>query len=404
MKKIIIKLFPFGNIRNIAMFYVLSGVYNAWIIAGVWIFIWGAFMTKTQIGISDSITFTVGFLFELPSGVIADLMGRRKAIILGNVLLTLGNLLVGVSSSFVSITVWYLVWTIGYAFQSGATEALAYDSLKQKGLVKKWDQVISTSTVIGRVSSLTATALGGLLFTVGFRLPYMVSAAIGVVGVIAALYLKEIPVKKVDSYWSVGLYTNQIKDGLRTLIKPNVLPFAFLALTVISIGYMYNWGILRPLTGERFGFTPTTYSYLLSITSLTVIITMSPIRKMLKKITRHSSIFLLSTVYAILFLVTGFSHELLVGGLLMIALSIGLTNLEIVFSQFINEHTKAEHRATTLSAVALFTKMPYIFLALYLGRIAETGGLPQFTSTVGLIALAVCGLSLVLAKKKQSKL
>jgi MFS family permease len=401
MDKIISRIFPFSHIRNVAMFYVLSGVYNAWIIAGVWIFIWGAFMTKTQIGISDSITFTIGFLFELPSGVIADLMGRRKAIILGNILLTLGNLLVGISSSFVSITVWYLVWTIGYAFQSGATEALAYDTLKQKGLENKWDQVISVSTVIGRISSLTSTAIGGMLFVMGFRLPYMVATAIGLIGVIAAFYLVEIKAKKVDSYWSVELYVNQIKDGLRTLLKPNVLPIAILALTIISIGYMYNWGILRPLTGERFGFSPTTYSYLLSITSLSVIMTLAPMRNMLKKISRPVSIFVLSFFYAIIFLITGFSHELIIGGILMIALSIGLTNIEIVFSQFINEHTRAEHRATTLSAVALFTKMPYIFLALYVGRIAETNGLPQFTIIVGTIALLVSILSLILAKRRQ---
>jgi hypothetical protein len=78
MGKILSKLFPYSDIRNIAIFYILSAVYNAWIMSAVWIFIWSMFMTKTQIGISDSITFTVGFLFELPSGVIADLMGRKR--------------------------------------------------------------------------------------------------------------------------------------------------------------------------------------------------------------------------------------------------------------------------------------------------------------------------------------
>jgi len=84
MKNMVKKLFPLSNLRNIAMYYVLSGVYNAWIVSGVWVFIWGTFMTKAQIGISDSITFAIGFLVELPSGVFADVIGRRKAIILGN--------------------------------------------------------------------------------------------------------------------------------------------------------------------------------------------------------------------------------------------------------------------------------------------------------------------------------
>src|SRR3990167_10998599 len=112
MNTLLDRLFPLRSIRNIAMFYVLSVVYNAWVVAGVWVFIWGAFMTKTQIGISDSFTFAVGFLVELPSGIFADLIGRRKAILIGNILLAIGNLCVGLSSSFFGITVWYLIWTI----------------------------------------------------------------------------------------------------------------------------------------------------------------------------------------------------------------------------------------------------------------------------------------------------
>jgi MFS family permease len=104
------------------------------------------------------------FFIELPSGVLADLIGRRKAILFGNTLLFIGNLFIAFSSSFLGITLWYLVWTIGYAFQSGATEALAYDSVKKIGREDLWPKVNATSTIVGRTTSLTATALGGLLY------------------------------------------------------------------------------------------------------------------------------------------------------------------------------------------------------------------------------------------------
>src|SRR3989344_4053869 len=178
------RIFPLWRVRNVAIFYILSSVYNMWFLAGVWVFIWGMFMTKTQIGLSDGLTFAVGFLVELPSGIFADLIGRRKAILIGNILLAICNLCVGLSSSFFGITVWYLIWTIGYAFQSGATEALAYDSLKKIHLESHWPKVISTSAVLSKVSTLICTALGGYLFLLGFRLPYLTAAAIGIIGVI----------------------------------------------------------------------------------------------------------------------------------------------------------------------------------------------------------------------------
>lgn len=393
MKVLLDKLFPFRNIRNIAVFYVLSMVYNAWFVAAVWIFIWGAFMTKTQMGLSDSLTFTIGFLIELPSGVFADLMGRKKAIIIGSTLLVVGNLFVGLSTNFISLTGWYLVWTIGYAFQSGTTEALAYDSLKNSGFESEWNAVISSATVISRISTLTCTALGGILYTIGYNLPYLAAAAVGVIGILASLYLDEIVVKKHENRWSIHMYIAQIKDGLRTLVDQKVKTIALLSLTISSIGYMYNWGIIRPLTGERFGFTPTNFAFLLSIISLAVIFSMIPLRWLQKKIKLESLIFWVGFTFSMLFFVLGFPHSLITGGVLMIGLAVGLTYAEILFSKFINLHTKAEHRATTLSAVTLFTKMPYVALALIIGKIGDNNAIPQFTIFVGGIALILWGIS-----------
>jgi len=388
------RLFPLRHIKNIALFYLLTLVYNSWIIAGVWIFIWGAFMTKFQIGISDSITFAIGFLIELPSGVWADFIGRKKAIIIGNLLLTVGNLFVALSSSFLGITVWYLVWTIGYAFQSGATEAHAYDTLKKQGLSHHWDRVISTSVVIGKIAILVSTALGGYLFLLGFRLPYLALTLVSAIGLITALNLEHIPVKKPKNLWSIKNYLKQIKEGVGTLVKKHILPISITCLTTTGLAYMYNWGILRPLTAERFGYTPTTFSLLISFTSLVVIVFVWLLGKFQKKFHIEKIIFGTTFLYALFFTIMGFPHNIILGGLIMISLSIGLTFTEILFSQFINRHTPEKHRATTLSSVALFTKLPYVFLALVIGAIAEVDKLPHYTIAVGLIALALWALSL----------
>lgn len=403
MNKLLDRIFPLRKMRNVSMFYVLSAVYNAWFMAGVWVFIWGMFMTKTQIGISDSITFTIGFLVELPSGVFADLIGRKKAIVIGNILLTIGSLFVGLSSSFVGITGWYLVWTIGFAFQSGATEAHVYDTIKQQGLENEWHAVISTSTVIGKIATLLCTALGGYLFIFGFRLPYMAAAITGSIGIIAALSLQEIVIRRKANLWSLKAYLDQIKDGIHILFKPNIIPLSLLSLVILGIGYMYNWGLLRPLTSQRFGFTPTTYSLLLAATSFIVIISIISLRWLQKKIKIEILLFSIGFLYAFLFLVMGLPHAWVTGGLLTIGLAIALTYIDILFSQYINLHTDEKHRATTLSAVALFTKLPYVLLALIIGRIAEKNQLPQYTIIVGVIALALWMVSLFVFTKGVNK-
>jgi MFS family permease len=399
MKKIADKLFPMWRVRNIAMFYVLSSIYNMWFVGGVWIFIWGMFMTKTQMGISDALTFAVGFLVELPSGVVADIVGRRKAILWGSILLCLGNFSIAFSNSFWHLTLSYLVWTIGYAFQSGATEALAYDSLKRIGKEETWAEVIGTSSVISRATSLIATGVGGFLFLTWFRLPYLTFAISGILGIIAAYFLTEIPVSVNKSAWSVKTYVDQIKDGVSTLAKPNIFALSLISLFVAGAGYMYNWGLLRPLTGDRFGFTASTLPLLLAGGSVVVILATVVLVKIKGLFKLEALIFASSLVFSVLYLVLGGPHKAVVGGIIMISLAVAGSWVDQLYSRFLNLHTKPEHRATTLSAVALFTKFPYVALALVMGILADRKALPQFTMVVGGVLLCVW----ILARYKYSK-
>lgn len=364
-----------------------------WFVAGVWVFIWGRFMTNGQIGISDAITFLVGFLVELPSGVFADLIGRRKAILIGNILLTIGNFCIAFSSSFLSITFFYCIWSVGYAFQSGATEALAYDSLKKLKLDNEWHRVISTSTVVGRVSTLLATAIGGFVFSVWFRLPYLIFGFSGCVGILSAYLLNEIQVShKVDT-WSLSSYINQIKDGLRVIVKPQVFPIALFSIFIASASYLYNWGLLRPLTGLRFGFTTETFPMLLATISFVVIVALFIYSKLKIKRNVEQSIYFFGFLFSLIYVYMGFQHSWFMGGTIMILFAVFAIFVEQLFSQFINEHTEAKHRATTLSAISLFTRLPYVILAAALGFIADKNMLPQLTWIVGIVLLFVFGVS-----------
>lgn len=395
MTNLLDRLFPLRHIRNIALFYVLSACYNLWFVAGVWVFIWGRFMTKTEIGISDVVSFSIGFLFELPSGVIADLIGRKKAIIIGNLFMVAGNILLGISSSFWGITVWYVVWTIGYAFQSGSTEALAYDTLKKLDQTDHWPKVIATSVVVGRVASLVSTALGGFIFTYWFRLPYLTVGVLGTVGIIAAYLLHEIPITHKPNMWSFATYFNQIKDGVSVLVKPQVISIALISLTIASAGFLFDWGLLRPLTAERFGYTALTFPLLLTVRSILFIIVITLLAK-IRKIQLEKLLFFSTAIYALTFFVSGFNHTWIIGGLLITLLTIAGGYVDQLFSTFINIHTRDEHRATTLSAVALFTRLPYLFLAFVIAVMAQNNELHQALFYLGGVCIVIWLISLAL--------
>jgi hypothetical protein len=168
---------------------------------------------------------------------------------------------------------------------------------------------------------------------------------------------------------------------------------------VAGAGYMYNWGLLRPLTGDRFGFTASTLPLLLAGGSVVVILATVVLVKIKGLFKLEALIFASSLVFSVLYLVLGGPHKAVVGGIIMISLAVAGSWVDQLYSRFLNLHTKPEHRATTLSAVALFTKFPYVALALVMGILADRKALPQFTMVVGGVLLCVW----ILARYKYSK-
>lgn len=68
-------------------------------------------------------------LFEIPTGVVADLVSRRRSILIGFALIGGGFIVEGSFPTFVAILAAQLLWGIGYTFTSGATEAWITDEV-----------------------------------------------------------------------------------------------------------------------------------------------------------------------------------------------------------------------------------------------------------------------------------
>lgn len=80
-------------------------------------------LTPLQLVLMGTILEVTIFLFELPTGIIADLRGRRLSIILGYVIMGAGFVVEGSLPFLWSVALAQVLWGLGYAFTSGATEA-----------------------------------------------------------------------------------------------------------------------------------------------------------------------------------------------------------------------------------------------------------------------------------------
>jgi MFS family permease len=119
-------------------------------------------------------------LFEVPTGVVADTLGRRMSFLLSEATLAVGTLAyVGVAAIHGGLLLFCLAGLIlglGYTFYSGAVEAWLVDALGAIGYTHELDGVFARASIVSSVAMIVGTVGGGLLGQINLSIPYVARA------------------------------------------------------------------------------------------------------------------------------------------------------------------------------------------------------------------------------------
>lgn len=149
-----------------------------------------------QIGVAEAVYHVVSILCEIPSGVVADLVGRRRSLAAAGVCGLLSALLMAFSTQFLGVCISMAFSALSCSFISGSDEALLYDSLLEAGKEKEYITVnarYSKIQSLGSVLSNAGSLLTGVFSHICF---YLTDAMVCIIRVINALSLKETSVTK----------------------------------------------------------------------------------------------------------------------------------------------------------------------------------------------------------------
>jgi DHA3 family tetracycline resistance protein-like MFS transporter len=111
------------------------------------------------------------FIFEIPTGVVADLYSRRLSIIIGFFLTGIGFLVMGSWALFIPILISQILWGLGYTFTSGATQAWISDEIGEEKSAGAFVHGAQYQLLGGIAGILIGTLLG---FS-RFQLPILLS-------------------------------------------------------------------------------------------------------------------------------------------------------------------------------------------------------------------------------------
>ncbi len=107
------------------------------------------------------------FIFEVPTGIIADVYSRRLSIIIGIFIIGAAFIVQGSISLFIPILITEAVWGLGYTFTSGAQEAWIADELGEADVGRAYLRAAQ----IGQVGALVGIGLSVALASIWLQLP-----------------------------------------------------------------------------------------------------------------------------------------------------------------------------------------------------------------------------------------
>ena len=157
-----------------------------------------------QIGMLESIFHIVSLCFELPSGIVADVFGRRKTLIASQIASLISGTLMIFSTGFATTALALGCSALSYNLASGTREALAYDSLKQNGDEGFYARFSSTEMMLYRITNSTATLCAGLALWLGYQRAYAIDLFFGLIALGVSFRLVEIKTDETPVHYPVG--------------------------------------------------------------------------------------------------------------------------------------------------------------------------------------------------------
>lgn len=172
-------------------YYLIAGLYtlSASVIWGVnTLFLLDAGLDIFEVFIANAAFLAGMVVFEIPTGVVADTLGRRISFLASVVVLMVSTLLyVGlaqVEGGVVAYSVVSVFMGLGFTFYSGAVEAWLVDALHSTGFDGQLDSIFARGQMISGAAMLVGTVGGGLLGQIDLAIPFLVRA-----GLLAALFV-----------------------------------------------------------------------------------------------------------------------------------------------------------------------------------------------------------------------
>lgn len=202
------------NVKKQLSRLYISSVLGNLSLTGAWVALLAARgFSLVEIGIAETVFHITSLVFEIPSGVLADVFGRKKMLVVSAVMRMVGNIIMIFSNNLFTVCLSIIFWALSYNFTSGSGDALAYDSLKLSKQESKFEKFESNQLIIYSLCGGVSTLCVGIALAVGHKIAYGVDIVIGVIQIFVLASLEEVSFKIPQKNTIIGKLTDCFKES-----------------------------------------------------------------------------------------------------------------------------------------------------------------------------------------------
>ena len=370
--------------QSIQAIYLFLTLLNTLATSMIWgintLFLLDAGLSNAQAFLANAF-FTVGqVVFEIPTGIVADLKGRRLSYLLGTLTLA--------AATFLYLFAWmahapFWAWALsslllglGFTFFSGATEAWLVDALAFAGYPGELEAVFAKAQSVSGAAMLVGSVAGGLIAqNTDLGVPYILRAIFLLATfVLAFIFMKDwgfSPRKSASLGQDMkALFVDSFELGLR---KPAIRWVMLAAPFASGVGF-YVFYAMQPHLLALYG-DPTAYG----IAGLAATIVAGSqilgglIAPLVRQLFRHRTTGLLLGEIAVVAVLTllGLLTSFWAAIVFLCAWGLLFAAIAPIRQAYLNAHIPSEQRATVLSFDALLGSSGGVVVQPALGRVAD---------------------------------
>jgi MFS family permease len=329
---------------------------------------WGR-ISFTQVMILQSWFMFSIFLFEIPTGTIADYFGRKQSLLLAMVVNIIAALIYGSIPNFFAFMLGETLWAISVALVSGADEALVYDTLKIAGEAKMSKKVFGRSESFHLAGLMVAAPVGSVMASqLGLNVPMLMLAVPMSIAFIIGLTFKEPRISsrpKRKRYWEI------IATGIKTFRGDRILKVLALDMIFIgTVGYFMIW-LYQPMLTQA-GVAIIYFGIVNSAFVFSEILIMNNFERIENILgSKRRLIFFSSAITGMMFILGGLTTFI---PLVLLAILVGggfSLSRKPLFSSYMNKYIPSEQRATVMSTISMLQRLSIAVVNPFVGYLAE---------------------------------